>query len=240
MMPPHNYQLPPIEAIPLPTVIPGSWPPLVERHLKWLHEYNQIHNLTRVPEEKWLERHVLDSLALHFALWRPTGRVLDLGTGGGFPGIPLAALNPDTPFVLLDSKQKVTRLLEDFIQSDPDSPNIQTLTARSEEAAHDPGHRGCYQTVVTRAVAALPVLIELALPFLTDGGQLICWKSDLSELSTSSKALAELRGSISALHKYHLPGEEKERYLIQITHQSPCPDHFPRKTGIPNKRPLVE
>lgn len=88
--------------------------------------------------------------------------------------------------------------------------------------------------MVTRAVAALPVLIELALPFLTDGGQLICWKSDLSELSTSSKALAELRGSISALHKYHLPGEEKERYLIQITHQSPCPDHF-RGNGNPEQ-----
>lgn len=235
----EKLQAPSIIEIQLPTDFAGVSHTLIDRHLEWLHKENQVHNLTRVPEEKWLERHVLDSLALHFAGWRPKERVLDLGTGGGFPGIPLAAMNPDTPFILLDSKQKVARILDEFLKAHASGLNIGTLGQRSEEAARNPAYRGCFGTVVTRAVAALPILIELSLPFLTIGGELVCWKSDLSELPSCSRALTELGGAISMLHRYHLPDEEKERYLIHIKHQSPCTEAYPRKAGIPNKRPLV-
>lgn len=224
------YEFPELERIEIPD--------LAQRHLAWLDWENQVHNLTRVPREDWLARHVLDSAVPLLAGWSLGDRFLDLGSGPGFPGVPLAAFSPEASGLLLESRKKVADNVEGFLLGAGCGERIRTKAERAEVAGRMAEHRETYCRVVTRAVAALPILIELALPFLRVGGELWCWKSDLTEVETASNAVAELHGEIARALQYQLPGEDRTRFVIAIRKLEGTPEKFPRRSGIPEKRPL--
>jgi len=213
-------------------------PEVLHQHLKWLAAESVRYNLTRVPQKQWIERHVMDSLVPVFAGWSLGDRFLDLGTGAGFPGIPLAAFYPDTSFTLVEKRRKVAEILRSFLAESCLSARGKAVAERAEILARDPEERNRYDRVVTRAVASLACLIELGIPFLKTGGELWCWKSDLSEIETSRNALAELRAEATKTVRYRLPGEKSDRFVIAIEKKGETPDRYPRRAGIPQKRPL--
>ena len=213
-------------------------PGVVRQHLQWLAEESENHNLTRVPQEDWVVRHVIDSLVPSFAGWEIGEQVLDLGTGPGFPGIPLAAHYIDSKISLLEKRQKVARILSKFLETSGLSSRCAILTERSEDLAHEAAYRGRYDCVVTRAVASLPCLIELGVPFLRKGGELWCWKSDLSEIGTAARALNDLNSEAVLAVRYQLPDEDRDRVVLAIRRCGDLPDRYPRRAGLPQKRPL--
>lgn len=215
-----------------------SLPPLIHAHLSWLREESKNHNLTRVPEEDWVVRHVLDSLTPFAAGWSLGKSFLDMGTGPGFPGVPLGILTEGVRFTLVESKKKTANLLNEFLVRHGLQSRGAALGERIEDLGQSPEHRGDYDRVVTRALAPLPVLIEFGLPFLRVGGELWCWKSDVSEINESSAALAELSGGVARVLEYTLPGEERSRVVIAIRKEGPTAAKYPRKAGIPRKRPV--
>lgn len=229
----------PIERVSLEGASPLESHPLVQGHLEWLERESRIHNLTSVPKQDWLERHVLDSLAPAIAGWDVGVRFLDLGSGAGFPGVPLAARFEEAAFTLLESKAKPANLLGQFMATSSLRSRGEALAERAETAAHHPSRRGQYSAVVTRAVASLPVLIELGTPFLRKGGELWCWKSDLEEVVGAGAALSALSAEISRTLRYRLPSETRDRYVISIRRVGDLDSRYPRKPGIPSKRPLI-
>lgn len=228
----------PIQSIELPSPEAFEPPALALEHLAWLKLESARHNLTSVAEEDWLIRHVMDSLVPAFAGWEIGGRFLDLGTGGGFPGIPLAARFPQSVFTLLEKKKKTVRILNKFLEDSSLSARGEAVGERAENLARDPRHRGVYDTVVVRALATLPVLIELGVPFLKMGGELWVWKSDLSEIENAAHAFSELKGAAIRALQYQLPDEETARYVIAIRRLEETPDKYPRREGAPAKKPL--
>ena len=228
----------PIRTLDLPTPETFEAPAIALEHLDWLKRESTRHNLTSVREGDWLVRHVMDSLVPAFAGWDIGGRFLDLGTGAGFPGIPLATRYPEANFTLLEKKKKTARLLDEFLKSSASIPRGEAVAERAENLARDSNHRGGYDTVVVRALAPLPVLIELAIPFLKVGGELWVWKSALSELEGSHRALEELRAAVSRAIRYRLPEEEQDRYLISIRKEGETTESYPRREGKPEKNPL--
>jgi len=166
--------------------------PLIYQHLSWLADENERYNITTVPSEKWIIRHVIDSIAPLHAGWIPGTSLLDLGTGGGFPGLPLALQAQLPRFVLLDSKRKLTEGLNGFMMGVGLSARGVSMPERAETLGHRKGFRETYDRVVVRAVASLPTLVELGIPFLVPEGELWCWKSDLEEISISEAAFEQL------------------------------------------------
>lgn len=213
-----------------------------EEHLRnfaaFLLETNRHTNLTgtRDPEQLW-ERHVLDSLML-LPLLPTQGRWIDLGSGGGFPGIPLAILRPDLHLVLVESTGKKARFLEQAVVRAA-LPHVTVLADRSETLARNPAYREQFDLSTARALAPLPILIELALPFLRPGGVLLAMKGRRAaeEIEASDHALEELQGEITGFHLYQDSGGE-EACVIEITKQAPCPADYPRGPGLPAQFPL--
>ncbi len=213
--------------------------PLIQRHLAWLADQNSRHNLTAVPPDKWIVRHVLDSIAPLVAGWGTGINLLDLGTGGGFPGVPLA-LQANLPrFTLLDSKRKVVEGLNEFLNEAGLSARGTALSVRSETLGHQEGFRGSYDRVVVRAVASLPTLIELGIPFLVPEGELWCWKSDLEEVQAAGAALEQLHTRVLRALVYRLPEEDSDRYILALGREGEIPLKYPRREGLPHKRPLL-
>ncbi len=212
--------------------------PVIRQHLEWLERESRVHNLTAVSREDWMERHVLDSWVPTLAGWDIGDRFLDLGTGAGFPGLPLAAYHESVRFTLLESKAKLAGLLSPLVASLPLHTRGEVVAERAEVMGHWPDQRGRYSVVVTRAVAALPVLIELGIPFLREGGELWAWKSSLGEVSEAGAALSALSAKVSRALCYRLPSEERDRFVVAIRRAGDIDPRFPRKPGIPAKRPL--
>lgn len=213
--------------------------PMISQHLSWLAGQNTRHNLTTVPQDRWMTRHVLDSIAPHLAGWGMGTSLLDLGTGAGFPGLPLA-LQTNTPrFILLDSKRKIVQILNEFLSEAGLSDRGEALSERAEVLGHQEEFRQSYDRVVVRAVDALPVLIELGIPFLVPEGELWSWKSDLKEITTIQKALDQLNARVLKAASYRLPGEDSDRFIVSIGRVGELPDKYPRHDGIPHKRPLI-
>jgi 16S rRNA (guanine527-N7)-methyltransferase len=202
------------------------------------------HNLTSARDRDQVEaRHIAESLALGSLLdaldLLPDAEcVLDLGAGGGLPGIPLRIVWPGIVLTLLESVGKKCRFLED-IARDLALDSVTVLEGRAETYGHDPAHREQYDLVVARAVAPLPVLIECALPFLRPGGRLAAVKGSaaLAEIDASVAALSELNARLHDAPVFQPPhGQPQTTVLIEKI--SPTPDRYPRRPGIPSKRPL--
>lgn len=202
------------------------------------------HNLTSARDREQVDtRHVAESLAFGrlldgHGLLTHGARILDLGAGGGLPGIPLRIAWPAIALTLLESVGKKCRFLED-VARDLDLDNVIVLEGRAETFGHDPEHRERYDLVVARAVAPLPVLIEYAVPFLRVGGHLAAVKgrAALREIDDSAHALSELNARLHDAPVFQAPNG-LDQTLALIEKFAPTPERYPRRTGIPSKRPL--
>lgn len=199
-------------------------------------------NLTalRDPEKCWIGN-VLDSLPMLDILdtLGTPARFLDVGTGGGFPLLPLAMGMPETSWTGLDSTGKKIEAIR-RIAADTGLRNVSLVTGRAEDIAHDKAHREKYDVVTARAVADLSVLLELTSPFAKVGGFIVLWKSLKAEeeIALSKKAQHELHAPLAFCHTYVLPGDFGERQLLVFRKGSATPKTYPRPVGIPGKLPL--
>lgn len=203
--------------------------------------WNKQFNLTAITEEEEIIiKHFLDSaLGLKVREWKENEKVLDLGTGAGFPGIPLKILCPGIRLALVDSLQKRVGFLQHMIEC-LSLPNTEAVHGRAEELGRNKAYREKYQVVVSRAVANLAVLAEYCLPFVETGGCFLAYKGaeTEAELAAAANALETLGGEISAVKEFVLPEEMGRRTIIIIKKIRPTPAAFPRKPGTPGKKPI--
>ena len=208
-----------------------------------LVDANSRVNLTKVLDwQEVIVRHYLDSLSVVMAvpsLFDGGENILDIGSGFGMPGIPLKVMFPGNDLVMLDSVKKKVEFI-DFAVKEMNLTNTTTIVGRAEDIAKTRKHRENYSVVVSRAVATLPVLLEFALPFCNVDGTFIAMKSSAvqSEIDRSENALNLLGGQIDRVVNVEdklpfLPGK-----LVVIRKIAKTPDVYPRKAGIPKKRPL--
>ncbi len=165
--------------------------------------------------------------------------ILDIGTGGGFPGVPLAVLYPEIEFTLCDSVGKKMHLIEQIV----DKYNLQNITIRPgrfEELGREKTLRESFDMVLSRAVAKWPTLLEYALPFVKKDGVFLAYQGEavLGELKSSHTIISALGGKYSETTTYSLPQNKGERYIVSIIKETSTPSLYPRATGIPKKTPL--
>ncbi|MGI5852780.1 MAG: 16S rRNA (guanine(527)-N(7))-methyltransferase RsmG [Bacillota bacterium] len=203
-------------------------------------EWNERINLTAVTniDEIWI-KHFLDSLSC-FSVYAPEQcRMLDIGSGAGLPGLVLALARPEWDVHLLESINKKAEFLR-FAAQELKAGNVSVITDRAETAAHDGRLRESFDMVVARGVAPLRVLAEYCLPFLHVGGLFLAMKGPgySQEMEEAGTALRKLGGAVVDTHSFTLPEDMGSRVLITIAKQRPTPDLYPRRPGIPAKKPL--
>lgn len=211
------------------------------RFVDLLIEKNKSLNLTRIVSEEdvWV-KHLFDSLIpVRFLTFKKGMRVMDLGTGGGIPGIPLAILFPSVDFVLVDSVQKKTEAVKEFAR-ELKLRNVKVVNARAETLGQDPAHREQYDMVLARALAPLPILLEYTVPLIHLYGNVIAYKGPdyVEELSQSRNAITKLKAEPPKVFHYRLPYGRGDRTILQITKKQVTPDTYPRRDGMPKKSPL--
>lgn len=206
-----------------------------------LLESNKVMNLTAIEEEDEIAvKHFLDSASCLLTGKFGAGvRVIDVGTGAGFPSLPLKILRGDLRLTLMDSLRKRIRFLEE-VGEKLAMKEILYLHSRAEDAARSKAHRESYDIAVARAVAPLPVLLEYCLPFVRVGGYFLCQKGPAAseELAASEKALNLLGAKVEEILDVSLPFSELTRKILIIQKQKPTPKTYPRKAGTPSKNPL--
>ncbi len=212
------------------------------RYYELLIEWNQKINLTAITDrdEVWV-KHFEDSLSIDRILdMSKIESVIDVGTGAGFPGIPLKIIYPKIKLTLLDSLDKRVRFLKEVI-SELALENVTALHGRAEDYGRDEKYREEYDLCVSRAVASLPVLTELCVPFVKVGGCFIAYKSEKAEeeIKASGQAIDSLGAKISSTESFSLSGGEYGRTLIKIDKIESTPDIYPRRAGLPSKKPIL-
>ncbi|WP_072914197.1 16S rRNA (guanine(527)-N(7))-methyltransferase RsmG [Desulforamulus aeronauticus] len=215
---------------------------LFEQYFDLLVKGNEKINLTSLtdPQEVAI-KHFIDSLTCLTALTLPVGsQVLDVGTGAGFPGIPLKIYRNDLKITLMDSLQKRVNFLNETLQ-DLGLQDSRAIHDRAEDFAQRKEQRESYDLVVSRAVARLAVLAEYCLPCVKIGGYFISQKGPTieDEVRESTKALVILGGEIEEVKKLSLPVIQDGRSIVVIKKISPTPKQYPRKAGMPAKKPLL-
>ena len=207
-------------------------------YMNLMLEWNKKINLTSITdEEDIIIKHFVDSLSINKYLSK-NKNVMDVGTGAGFPGIPLKIFNEDIEFILVDSLNKRINFLEEVKQA-LNINKLELVHSRIEDLAKDIKYREKIDIVVSRAVANLSVLSEYMLPFVKIGGFCICMKGPNidDELENSKNAIKILGGKIEKVESLVLPGD-LERNIIIIKKEKETPNSYPRKAGIPSKKPL--
>ena len=213
------------------------------RYYDELAEGNLRANLTSVTEWGLVQtRHFLDSLTAVEALGGRNlnaDRMIDIGSGAGFPGVPLNIAYPGLRVTLMDSTGKKTAFLEHLIKV-LELPNAQVVRGRAESVAHDPEHRERYDIAVVRAVARLPALVELSLPFLKTDGVLVAQKSAgiEQEAASANTAIETLGGGTRRIINVDIPELGVARSLVVVEKVGPTPAKYPRRPGVPAKNPL--
>ncbi len=204
--------------------------------------WNTRVNLTAITDPFEVQvKHFADSLSCLLAL--PSAlhpvRLVDVGTGAGFPGLPLKIACPEIDLALLDSIRKKTVFLEHLTRV-LGLTGVEVLTGRAEELGRDPSRRESYDVVTSRAVAELCTLVELCLPLTRVGGRLIAQKKDGidDELRAADRAISILGGRLLPLRRYQLPGLTEPRLLVVVEKVVLTPPQYPRRAGVPEKRPL--
>lgn len=211
------------------------------QYYELLVEKNKVMNLTAITEfDEVVEKHFLDSVSLTQQLdLHQSLKVLDLGTGAGFPGIPLKIVFPELEITLMDSLNKRVLFLQDVISS-LQLENIEAVHGRAEEAARNKKYRESFDLCVSRAVANISTLSEYCLPFVKIGGSFISYKSSTieDELEDGKKGIAILGGKVKDVYKFTLPDSELQRSFVIIEKEKKTPKAYPRKAGTPSKEPL--
>ena len=206
-----------------------------------LVEWDKRFNLTAVTDSQGIEvKHFLDSLTCLRAMGSgPTGRVIDVGTGAGFPGLPLKIVCPTLELTLVESIGKKVEFCRHVVRS-LDLEGVEIVHDRVERAGHQPEHRGAYDWALARAVATMPVLVEYLLPLLKLDGRAVVQKGETgpAEAHTAEGALRILGGRVDQVIPIELPTVAECRYLVVVIKTAATPDKYPRRPGIPAKRPL--
>ena len=208
-------------------------------YMNLLLEWNEKINLTAITEEKEvIVKHFVDSLTI--AKYIPEGASLvDVGTGAGFPGIPLKIIREDLKITLLDSLQKRINFL-DVVIKELNLENIDTIHARVEEFGKNSKYRESFEVATSRAVANLSTLTEYLLPLVKVGGIAVCMKGSSieEELETSKKAINVLGGKVSNVFEFDLPKTDIKRNIVIVDKINKTPSKYPRKPGMPSKEPI--
>ena len=208
-------------------------------YMNILIEWNKVMNLTNITEpEGIIQKHFVDSLTVLKSI-KENDSIIDVGTGAGFPGIPIKIVFPETRITLLDSLNKRIKFLEEVINK-LELKNIETIHGRAEEVAHNKKYREKYDIAIARAVAPLNVLSEYLLPFVKIGGYAICMKGvkGKEEAEEGKNAIKILGGEITNNREFNLPNTEMARTIIEIEKIKNTEKKYPRKAGTPTKMPL--
>jgi 16S rRNA (guanine527-N7)-methyltransferase len=232
-----------LEAVFLELGLPGEaglfdqYRAYMEGILKW----NEEINLTAIKSEnEFIEKHFIDSLSCaKSAEFRKAVTIVDMGTGAGFPGVPLALAYSEKRFILVDSLAKRLRMI-DQLCSKIGIKNVRTIHSRAEDLGQDQFHRENYDICLSRAVANLAVLSEYCLPLVKCGGTFIAYKGpDIDrELKESHAAVSMLGGRLKRAEEVKLPNFHQGHQLVYIKKEKSTPSKYPRKAGTPSKSPL--
>lgn len=208
-------------------------------YMELLIKWNENINLTAITEPKEvLQKHFIDSLTI-LPYIKENKSVIDVGTGAGFPGIPVKIAKESTKVTLLDALNKRLNFLNEVINNLGLS-NIETIHSRAEEAGKNKVLRESFDIAVSRAVAPLNILVEYLLPLVKIGGKCICMKGSNveEEINNSKKAIEVLGGKIEKVEEFTLPSSDIKRSIIVIKKVSQTPAKYPRKPGTPAKEPI--
>ena len=212
-----------------------------DRYFELLIEWNRVMNLTGITEYDEVNlKHFTDSLTIvRIKVMKNVSTLIDVGTGAGFPGIPIKIAFPNIKVTLLDSLNKRIKFLNQVVE-ELDLKDVVTLHGRAEDYAKKQEYREQFDLCVSRAVANLSTLSEYCLPFVKKEGCFISYKSADSdeEIYQSEKAISILGGKISKIDKFMLPGSDMGRALVVIEKDKNTPQKYPRKAGVPSKEPL--
>ncbi len=213
-----------------------------ECYYQQLMVWNERASLTAITDyEKVQVKHFLDSLSCLRVLGTlaPAARCIDIGAGAGFPGLPLKIVLPQMRLTLLESVGKKVVFLEHMV-AELGLGNVEVVKGRAEELGRRPDYRETYELALARAVAGLPVLLEYALPLLRVGGVFVAQKGSevAEEVQGAEPAMKLLGGRLEEVRAVQLPGLELPRHLVVVEKTTLTPDKYPRRPGIPAKRPL--
>jgi 16S rRNA (guanine527-N7)-methyltransferase len=206
-----------------------------------LQSWNARINLTAIRDSNGIRtKHFLDSLTCLLSMRdNPPNRLIDVGTGAGFPGVPLKIVMPNLQLTLVESVGKKADFCRELVGC-LKLERVEVIQARAEELGQSPQHRQQYDWAVARAVANMPVLMEYLLPLVRLGGCALAQKGESgpAEAQASEKAIHLLGGHLRQLRKVTLPGVADERYLIVVDKVAATPPQYPRRCGVPDKKPL--
>ncbi|ACL77771.1 16S rRNA (guanine(527)-N(7))-methyltransferase RsmG [Ruminiclostridium cellulolyticum] len=211
-----------------------------EKYMELLKEWNKKINLTAIEDDREIViKHFIDSISIVPYVKNENLKIIDIGTGAGFPGIPLKIVNPQNKVTLLDSLDKRVKFLNEVING-INITQISAIHGRAEDFGTNPVYREKYDIAVARAVANLPVLLEYCLPFVKINGIFIAMKgSNTEEFENCNKALDILGGKIEKIEKMELPFTNIERNVVVVRKFRQTPTKYPRKAGKPSKEPLI-
>lgn len=208
-------------------------------------EWNQRFNLTAITDwQGVLIRHFLDSLSCLKAIPQSElssgAQVIDVGAGAGYPGIPLKIVCPGMRLTLLEATRKKVTYLEHLVD-ELGLKDVRAIHARSEQLGRDPVHRERYDWALARAVAKMPTLVEYLLPLVRVGGAMLAQKGEDApvEVQEASRAISTLGGEVRQLVPVELRGLAETRYLVVVDKAASTPERYPRRPGIPGKRPVM-
>ena len=207
-------------------------------YMNLLLEWNEKINLTAIIDPKEIIlKHFVDSLTLAKYV-KDDEKLIDVGTGAGFPGIPLAIVKENTDIVLLDSLNKRINFLQE-VKENLKLENITTIHGRAEEFGKNKKERETYNIATSRAVAPLNILLEYLIPLVKVGGKAICMKgSNIEEMENAKNALEILGGKIEKIEEITLPNSDIKRNIIIVKKVKNTPSKYPRKPGTPSKEPI--
>lgn len=215
----------------------------LERYYELLIEWNEKMNLTGITERDAVyEKHFYDSISLAFFVNMNEKRnIADIGSGAGFPSIPLKIIFPHLKVLIVDSLNKRITFLK-HLADQLGLKDVNCVHGRAEDIARQPQYRDHYELVTARAVARLAVLNEFCLPFVAPGGTFASMKGSalLDELQEAKFSLDELKGRVTAQHQFKLPNELSERHIVCIEKLAATPKKYPRQAGTPIKQPLIK
>lgn len=208
-------------------------------YMNILIEWNKFMNLTGITEPKEIiVKHFIDSLTVLDKIDKKD-MIIDVGTGAGFPGIPIKIAFPETKVILLDSLNKRIKFLNEVIEK-LQLKGIETIHGRAEDYGKDKKHREKYDIAVARAVAPLNILLEYLMPFVKLEGSCLCMKgsNNEDEIINSENAIKILGGKLIKTEEFFIPNTDMKRKIIEIKKKELTPNKYPRKAGTPSKEPL--
>ena len=211
----------------------------VNRFIELLLDENTRQNLvSRKSIDDEVPKHIEDSIKILDYISLENKNIVDIGSGAGFPALVLAISCPGVPFTLVESDLKKSKFLEK-VSTEINLNNVEVIRTRVEELGQNQAYRGSFDICTCRAVAAMNILLEYGLPLLKPGGRLLLWKGRnyQQEITEAQKALEILGGKVTDIYLYNLM-EDRDRTIVVVEKKGETPAKYPRRVGIPGKRPL--